>query len=292
MESRRLSIPIYLNQRIVFDLLAVVEDGFTQLQTVKRSESGDSSDKRDVSGEVGIKNVFAFLNLGIKGTTSRESSKANQKEIAEERVYTPTSLFSKLRDSLIERKLLTSLDDETKVEKLTPGSFVEFSGILKKNPMVACMEGVTQTVELSLSFMNSEDKKQIKAQQDMLSQMRKFLAMLKQTGSLDLVASLVNSSGLNAVIPVQLNYFSNESPADIIDGQFVILGKVARYIAAGSTDSINLTRGTPLAYLPTEHFSQFISALKGVASLIGAGEAFTTQIPGPVFLVIPIAIYA
>lgn len=39
-----LSIPIYLDQKIVFDLLAVFEDGFSQIYSYKKSDA-DSSEK-------------------------------------------------------------------------------------------------------------------------------------------------------------------------------------------------------------------------------------------------------
>lgn len=136
MEERKLAIPIYLNQRTVFDLLAIVEDGFSELQSIKTSEKNEKGTNTDVSAEVGTKNVFAFLNLGLKSGINKNDSIRSEKEIQQERVFTPASLFSKLRDSLIERKVLNMLDHKFDESYLTPGSFVEFSGVLRKNPMV------------------------------------------------------------------------------------------------------------------------------------------------------------
>ncbi|WP_348980999.1 hypothetical protein, partial [Dehalobacter sp. TeCB1] len=109
MEGRRLAIPIYLNQRIVFDLLAIVEGGFSQLQTIKKAESDEKGSNSEISGEVGTKNVFAFLNLGLKAGLNQKDTQSMQKHVQEDRVFTPASLFSRLRDNLIERKLLVSL---------------------------------------------------------------------------------------------------------------------------------------------------------------------------------------
>ncbi|MCM2996145.1 hypothetical protein M3647_01515 [Paenibacillus cellulositrophicus] len=292
MEGRKLAIPIYLNQRTVFDLLAIVEEGFSQLQSVKTSEKNEKGTNSDASAEVGTKNVFAFLNLGLKAGINHKDAKAAEKEIQEERVFTPASLFSKLRDKLIERKLLNSLDDLFDSTKLTPGSFVEFSGILRKNPMVAYMEGFIQMLEVALLFSTSQGKQKPKMEPDILAQMKKFTNILKQTNSLDLISECVSAPNIKAVIPVQDEYFSNESPADIIDGQFVVLGKVVRYIPEESSDSINLLRGTPLAYLPEENLSQVTSAFYEMSSQMSMPIEFTTQIKGPVLLVIPIAIYA
>ncbi|AHF11216.1 MULTISPECIES: hypothetical protein [Dehalobacter] len=292
MEGRRLAIPIYLNQRIVFDLLAIVEGGFSQLQTIKKAESDEKGSNSEISGEVGTKNVFAFLNLGLKAGLNQKDTQSMQKHVQEDRVFTPASLFSRLRDNLIERKLLVSLDNAFSMEALLPGAFIEFSGILRKNPMVANMEGLIQMMEAALLFTVAPGKQKPKAEQEVLTQMKKFYSMLTQTGSLDLVSDLVIKPEIKAVIPVQLEYFSNQSPADIIDGQFVVIGKVVRYIPEDIGESVSLLRGTPLAYLPEDNLMQFIEAFNTLSSTLSTPSEFTTQIPGPVLLVVPIAIYA
>ncbi|WP_353853082.1 hypothetical protein [Dehalobacter restrictus] len=166
MEGRRLAIPIYLNQRIVFDLLAIVEGGFSQLQTIKKAESDEKGSNSEISGEVGTKNVFAFLNLGLKAGLNQKDTQSMQKHVQEDRVFTPASLFSRLRDNLIERKLLVSLDNAFSMEALLPGAFIEFSGILRKNPMVANMEGLIQMMEAALLFTVAPGKQKPKAEQE------------------------------------------------------------------------------------------------------------------------------
>ncbi|MBM6995992.1 hypothetical protein IM700_010075 [Paenibacillus sp. DXFW5] len=292
MEERKLAIPIYLNQRIVFDLLAIVEEGFSQLQSIKTSEKNEKGTNADVSGEIGTKNVFAFLNLGLKSAIGRKDSKLAEKEVQEERVFTPASLFSKLRDSLIERKTLNVLDNKFTPDKLMPGAFVEFSGILKRNPMIAYMEGMIQMMEMAMLFTSQPKKQKPNTEQETITQMKKFTGMLKQAGSLDLISEIVNVPDMKAVIPVQLEYFSNESPADIIDGQFFVLGKIVRFIPEESNDFVNLLRGTPLAYLPEEVLTQVTSGFHEMSSQLTMEDDFTAKVHGPVLLIVPIAIYA
>jgi hypothetical protein len=291
MESRRFSIPIYLNQRIVFDLLAIVEEGFTQLQTVRSLETDTKSSQKEAIADVGSKNVFAFLNLGIKGSLAKKGEQKAEKEVQEEKVFTPASLFSKLRDSLLERKLLVNLDESFDHDKIQPEKFVEFSGLIRKSPMVGYMEGVIKVMEVGLLFNDTGSKHKLKEQKEILNQMKKFLEMLMQDGSLDLIANLTFKPEVMSVIPVQLEYFS-KSPADIIDGQFVVLGKIVRYIPENSESSINLLRKTPLALLPEEYMSQVIGAFDEFSTIIDDPEKFTTHIKGPALLVVPIAIYA
>ena len=55
MEPIDLSIPIYLNQQIVFDLLAIFEDGFSALHAIKTSSLDAENQKNNVGGSIGPK---------------------------------------------------------------------------------------------------------------------------------------------------------------------------------------------------------------------------------------------
>jgi len=44
--------PIYLNQQVVFDLLAILEDGFSHLSSVKASSSGNESQKSNLGASL------------------------------------------------------------------------------------------------------------------------------------------------------------------------------------------------------------------------------------------------
>src|SRR5689334_15897108 len=58
----KLVIPIYLNQRTVFDML---EDGFSHLETVQTSRKRGSSTEGGGESEVGTSNVFALLGVSL-----------------------------------------------------------------------------------------------------------------------------------------------------------------------------------------------------------------------------------
>ena len=66
MESIDLCVPIYLNQQIVFDLLAVLEGGFSQLSTIKTSTIEAESQKSGIGASIGLINIFAFLRVSFK----------------------------------------------------------------------------------------------------------------------------------------------------------------------------------------------------------------------------------
>jgi hypothetical protein len=152
MEATDLCIPIYLNQQMVFDLLAVLEDGFYQLSTIREAGTDSESQRTGFGASIGVSNVFALLGIALKGEHGRERGSQDQTEVARERVHTPTSLFSKLRLTLHDRSLLTTVQATEDVENLSSGHFVEFRAVLRKNPLVDTIEGFQRLIEITELF--------------------------------------------------------------------------------------------------------------------------------------------
>ena len=51
----QLIVPVYINEKIVLDMLAILDDGFSMVSQVNYSEHRESSNSK--SGEVGISNA-------------------------------------------------------------------------------------------------------------------------------------------------------------------------------------------------------------------------------------------
>ena len=64
-----ISLPfaLYLNQRLTFDVLAAIEDGFSHLSTVSTISSSTNSSEKSGEGQLGFGNIFGFLQIGAKG---------------------------------------------------------------------------------------------------------------------------------------------------------------------------------------------------------------------------------
>jgi hypothetical protein len=305
MEERKLCIPIYLNQKIVFDLLSIVEGGFSQFKKIKTSEADSEIHKTDGVADIGVSNVFAFLSVNLRGGKSKETSSGKQTEVEEERVFTPTSLFSKLRDVLLERKLIIDLQNN-QIKDLLPGSFIEFNGVLRKNPLIESMESFIQLMETivlltgenisvpnqaSPKNANDHKNKPKKVEDPLIQTMKRFLGMLTENKNIDLVANIKGVFNGEAVIPVELNYFADHSLGGIIDGQFTVLGKIVRYIKNDSDEKINLLRETPLAKIPDENLNQFLDGFNKLQQQGFKMSKLITGIEGPAIQVVPIAIY-
>ena len=302
MESTDLCIPIYLNQQIVFDLLAVLEDGFSQISNIKTSASEAVTNKYGMGASIGASNVFALLGISFSGERGKEKGSQEQTETTREKVHTPTSLFARLRLKLQERNLIHSIELKTDLGKLQAGEFIEFRALLRKNPLVDAMEGIRELMNVVLEFSEANDalkgSKSLKTGKTrnsndvLLGQMDKVLGALAQSDSIELIGELLDAPNVKSVLTARLDFFSQGNSSEIIDGEFRILGKITRIVDSTSGEPINLLRKTTFGRLNRQLFDQLF---QGFGKLEEAGLSLpriVTEIEGPALQVIPIAIFA
>ncbi|MDP4098160.1 hypothetical protein OIN60_15485 [Paenibacillus sp. P96] len=298
MKSKNLNIPIYLNQQIVFDLLAILEDGFSKFRAVKSQSMDSESKNSEASGSLNASNLFSLLGVSLSGKLGKSSKNDNTQEFSEERVHTPASLFSKLKTTLQEQSEINFVSLEALQEnEIGTGDFVEFEGVLRKNPMVNTMEIFVKVFE---SFIPLTDQTQAKARNNgrkqhneseiILEQMKTVLNDLTRSKSVDLVVDLDN--GVKAVLSCNLEYFNEQDAHEIIDGKFKVLGKVIRVVKSENEESINLLRKTSFGIFNTDVMSSLVESFKGLSESGINMPDLVTEIKGPSIQVIPIAIYA
>jgi len=287
----KLPITSYLNQKIVFDLLAVIEDGFSQVRKLETTQDEAKTTNVSGQGEIGLSNVFSLLGVNLKAATGREKSQSDSAKTSEERIHTPTSLFAKLLSYLDENELIKYIDDTTEIEEIDTGSFVCFKGTLQQNPIVSLLNSIEQFGVMA-TRLDSQKGKQKSENQDILKQIKAMKDSLVQDEMLDLICSLATSNDLKAVLPVYLNYFFNRNMSDLIDGEYTVVGKVIRIVSADTEETINLLRNTSFNL-----FKQH--AIEGLFEQMSRGQSeqfnmpdIATHIAGPSMLVIPIAIYS
>lgn len=298
MKSIDLCIPIYLNQQIVFDLLAVFDDGFSRLSTIKTSSGESETNKYGMGASIGVSNVFALLGVSFSGERGKEKETQGQTEISQEKVHTPTSLFAKLRLKLQERELLKILDTADSLEDIANGDFVEFSAVLRKNPIVDTIEGFKQVMEVAVVFTDkkgSSSKTQQKGQRPkntdalIMRQMDGMISALTQENTVEIIGELDDTAGLKAVLSAKLDFFSQGGVSEIIDGDFRVLGKVVRVLK--SEGSINLLRKTTFGRFDQRFLDQLSGAFEGVEEAGLSFPKLVTEISPPAVQIIPIAIF-
>ena len=315
VEATDLSVPIYLNQKIVFDVLAMLEDGFSQLNTLKTSASESETRKTGYGGSIGASNVFALLNVSLKGDRSKDKGAQQQTESTVEKVHTPTSLFFKLRSMLKDKSLIEKLEALEDVTSLRSGQFVEFRALLRKNPLFEYLDTFIQVLKFADFATAQSDQNRVsqggraagraKGKQSTgakqpqsehkrtLQQMEDFKeALTPQSDSLEVIGELLDAQPAKAVISTNLEFFNDGDASEIVDGEYRVLGKVVRVVDSGSDEAINLLRRTALGKFNSEmlegQFNNSQETIKGSGMNL---PDLATRIEGPAMQVIPVAIF-
>jgi hypothetical protein len=300
-------IPIYLNQKHVFSILAMMEGGFAQLQTIKETRTEQEGNDRKVSGQVGVSNAFSFLGIQFGGERGTHQTTGDVQEVQSEKVHTPDSLFARMRERLHQQgKVQTKNFSEAK-----PGQYIEFEATLRKNPLIDTFETIVvvaktlrdmqEVTKPNQSKVGSGNKQSHTGKQDSSqgitnNQLKQMEGMLKAVkgdepgGTVDLIGTLTGKERMESVLIADPNYADDPTFSDLVDGEYTILGKVVRVIPAESGEKINLLRKTGLGKVP-----------EVVKLLAGAITAFSdvgvdlpdpvTEIEGPAIQVLPIAIF-
>lgn len=291
----KLIVPVYLNQRLVFDLLAMLQGGISTVTAVTKTESTNSSSQEKGGAAFGLNKAFStLLKIDISGEYKKSKKIDEGNQISEERVHTPASLFYQLRGIMLERNILKLLSPEVSPE---PGDIVEFEASLKRNPIVETMDTLSAIVNIAMLFDDKAGpQKGVKHgqgpdYQKIQKQMMGFSETLKAGDTIDLTAD--NLSTLHAaVITLETDYLNDPMMSDLVDGKFRVLGKVIRSLGS-SDESISLIRKTALSKMPAHVLGQFFGPLATLGTEKGFGiPSLTLEIPGPAIQILPVAIYA
>ena len=116
------------------------------IQTSKNKTTEDNAE-----ANIGTSNLFALLNIGIKGN-HKIGSDDNQM-ITEEKTHTTVSLFQRLKMELEEEKLIIRDIDEIEI-----GDFIEIQGVLKTNPLIDMLAGLKELMLLVNLFTDNKPK--------------------------------------------------------------------------------------------------------------------------------------
>lgn len=296
-----LCVPVYLNNQIVFDLLAMLEDGFSQLSSVKTSAIDSNSQKVNLNGSIGGR-VLDLIGVSLKGDYGKEKGSQETTETSNEKIHTPASLFSKLRTKLNRDNLINKVKTAEEIDLLQCGELVELPAILKKISLIDTIEGIKRLMEIAVLFANQEstetkgkkhknEKVSDNQQQIVIKQINGFLEALTQSNSMELTGEPLGIPSARIVLSVDLNYFSSKNPNDVIDGEFYILGKAIRVIKSDSHNTINLLRNTSFRQIDLKIFEGFASAFQGAEEAGLRFPTIVTEIHGPAIQIIPIAIF-
>lgn len=294
MKADQLMVPVYINEKIVLDMLAIIEDGFSTVSQVSYNEHKENSNVQKLESGVSTSaNILSkLLKIDLKGEVSHSGNSGENTSVAKEKVHTNVSLLSRFRTFLVNEKILKSGFDTANIKI---GDFIEVEGELQKNPLINYLDiflDLFRMVDIFTEKPQLGSKTQTKAQKqqetEIVTQIKSFADELKHSGTIDFILS--DDVG-TVVLSAQEQYLSNDNISEILGGHFKVLGKVIA-ICKDETENVDLLRKTTLSIFPIDQITEIFSGFQNSGIKQFNLPELKTQIPGPAVIVIPVAIYA
>lgn len=294
MKADQLMVPVYINEKIVLDMLAIIEDGFSTVSQVSYTEHKENNNVQKLESGVSTSaNILSkLLKIDLKGEVSHSGNSGENTSVAKEKVHTNVSLLSRFRTFLVNEKILKSGFDTANIKI---GDFIEVEGELQKNPLINYLDiflDLFRMVDIFTEKPQLGSKTQTKAQKqqenEIVTQIKSFADELKHSGTIDFILS--DDVG-TVVLSAQEQYLSNDNISEILGGHFKVLGKVIA-ICKDETENVDLLRKTTLSIFPIDQITEIFSGFQNSGIKQFNLPELKTQIPGPAVIVIPVAIYA
>ncbi|MBS3909573.1 MAG: hypothetical protein KGZ93_08115 [Actinobacteria bacterium] len=291
VDREDLIIPVYLNQRVVFDLVAMLQGGIAAVTQVSQTQSDSSSVTGEVSSTFGLSQALSsLLRIDFSGKAGGGLANETGETRSEQRIHTPASLFIALRALLREKHFII---EDASDAAFAPGDIVEFSAVLQRNPLLETIDSFVELVDMMQAFSQGEPKQKGGQSSDlnkMKRQMESFVKTLKGSDTVDLTTSPLRSSH-RAVITLEQQYLNDPSMADLVDGTFRVVGKLTR-VVADTDEPISLNRKSAMGKLPPSALADMKKAFDSPELGGFSFPPLEWEIPGPAIHVMPIAIFA
>ena len=129
-------LPLYLNQRFVYDILAIKNDGFTEFFEIKDKIGNSNEQDANIKATLGTNNDFALIQANLDGEINTKTSNDNNNEKSYKKTHTPTSLFMQVYQYLNENKKITKLENLSDLDTVDSGDFVEIKSNIELNTIV------------------------------------------------------------------------------------------------------------------------------------------------------------
>ena len=148
-----ITLPIYLNEKIVVDMLAMIEDGFSMVSSISAITSDNTSSNNKLGFDADVNGIMSrLLKISFATGHTGSESKSFESTTTSEKVHTISSLFFKLRNYLHDNNLIVDLTNKLSVDQVTPGDFIEAQGSLEKNPLIHMLEDMSEALKFADMF--------------------------------------------------------------------------------------------------------------------------------------------
>lgn len=295
-EKRKIVLPVYLDTKIVLDMLCIMDDGLSMVKSITTSEASSDKDAINLDAKIGLKNVFSLLGFeasaNAKGISNTNSSNSNVQTY--DKVYTMTSLFSKLREKMYDTNNLSLIKNKEDFENINACDYVELKGDMEINPLIDLLDDSKELMKIAGMFSDEPDQRKTKSNksnknenQIIISQIEGIRKVLCGGNRFDIICN--SNFGINAVIPVNGDYFVDSNKKELSQGTYTVLGKIIKKYSA--SEEISLFRNSSLAFLKYNMIKGIFNEknMNGIVEL--TDKDISAEINGPAILIKPVAIY-
>lgn len=129
-------LPLYLNQRFVYDILAIKNNGFTEFFEIKDKSENNDNVKSSVNAGFGNNNEFSLIQANMSGGIEAYSNTSQNNEKSYKKTHTPTSLFMQVYQYLNENNKIIKLDKPDDINIVDSGDFIEIKSNIELNTIV------------------------------------------------------------------------------------------------------------------------------------------------------------
>lgn len=283
VKKENLTIPVYLDEQIVMDLIATIDDGFSEFYTIETTKNKGIGTEVNANGQGKVLKLFkAKMDL----SHSRENTNGTKKQ--ESKVQTVVSMFHNLKQYLNQNGFIEKNNKEFK-----NGDFIELQGEFSINPLIDLLNTFSNFFEMSgvinkAANTSKAKNKRTEALKDMQieSQIKGLIKVFETDGKIDVIC---HSGDKTFIIPSKKEFFTDGKGDVIRTGNFRMLGKIVKICS--EKENISLLRDTKIGKIKSSILDTAIESfnnpeIKNVVDF----EPVVTNYDNAI-LVYPIAIY-
>lgn len=283
VKKENLTIPVYLDEQIVMDLIATIDDRFSEFYTIETTKNKGIGTEVNANGQGKVLKLFkAKMDL----SHSRENTNGTKKQ--ESKVQTVVSMFHNLKQYLNQNGFIEKNNKEFK-----NGDFIELQGEFSINPLIDLLNTFSNFFEMSgvinkAANTSKAKNKRTEALKDMQieSQIKGLIKVFETDGKIDVIC---HSGDKTFIIPSKKEFFTDGKGDVIRTGNFRMLGKIVKICS--EKENISLLRDTKIGKIKSSILDTAIESfnnpeIKNVVDF----EPVVTNYDNAI-LVYPIAIY-
>lgn len=301
IERDDLRIPVYLDQQMVFDLLAILDNGLSKVCTINTSVTEKNIDGSKKSGSLNLSNPLLLFRIigSFNAELHKNKESAAQNNYSTEKVHTSSSLFSNLRHMLKKKGYVHTIKTQSDIRDLKCGDFVEFrSDNLNINPMIDYFSRINEAIKLASIFTEESDQtiKQNNQNQNTQKDVNSFqiidelLDDLMKSKTTEIIGKVLDDNQVSVDLSCKSDSFINNDKYIVANGEFCIFGKVTNALIS-KRYKIDLIRKTSFRSFDEKFIEGFINSLDENKVPELNTPKVITKIEAPAIQVLPIAIF-